>query len=46
MTCAGIILMVKNKYYQSDSMIFSDVAGKLEWQGDADQEQRKICDEC
>jgi len=37
-----VILLIDDQPNQYD---FSDVAGKLEWQGDAIQEQRKIRDE-
>jgi len=37
-----VIVLVAEKAKKYD---FSDVAGKLEWQGDAVQEQRKIRDE-
>ena len=41
-----VILLIGEKINSINQKYdFSDVAGKLEWQGDAVQEQRKISDE-
>lgn len=40
-----IILVSENLIAKKQRYDFSDVVGKLEWQGDAVQEQRKIRDE-
>jgi hypothetical protein len=41
-----VILLVGEKINTINKKYnFSDIAGKLEWQGDAVQEQRKIRDE-
>lgn len=40
-----IVLMTEKTTTKKQKYDFSDVAGKLKWQGDAVQEQRKIRDE-
>jgi hypothetical protein len=41
-----VILLINEKINATNQKYdFSDVAGKLEWQGDAVKEQRKIRDE-
>jgi len=40
-----IILVTEETMVKQQKYDFSDVTGKLEWQGDAVQEQRKIRDE-
>ncbi len=43
MSCTKIILVAEKA--KSQKYNFSDIAGKLEWRGDAVEEQRKIRDE-
>jgi hypothetical protein len=40
-----IILVAEKPKAKNQKYNFSDIAGKLEWQGDAVQEQRRIRDE-
>ena len=40
-----VILLLADKPQSKKNYDFSDVVGKLEWQGDAVQEQRKLRDE-
>jgi len=40
-----VILLLADKSEAKKKYNFSDVAGKLEWQGDAVQEQRKLRNE-
>jgi len=40
-----VIILFANKQVKSKKYDFSNLAGRLEWQGDAVKEQRKIRDE-